>query len=94
MSDKMKPSRLELRLEGEISAALSVLEADCKRAELAADLVRLGRVAEVELTLQDLHQRYKAHPNVAVSALRRSTKRRKPSILERASNASSNRPAR
>lgn len=68
MSDKMKPSRLELRLEGEISTALSVLEADCKRAELAAYLVRLGRVAEVELTLQDLHQRYKAHPNVAVSA--------------------------
>ncbi len=68
MSDKMKPSRLELRLEVEISAATSVLEADCKRAELAAYLVRLGRVPEAELTLQDLHQRYKSHPNVAISA--------------------------
>lgn len=68
MSEKMKPSRLELRLEAEISAAPSVLEADCKRAELAAYWVRLGRVAEVELTLQDLHHRYRAHPNVAISA--------------------------
>ena len=68
MSEKMKLSRLELRLEAEISAAPSVLEADCKRAELAAYWVRLGRVAEVELTLQDLHHRYRAHPNVAISA--------------------------
>lgn len=68
MSDKLKLSRLELRLEAEISIASSVLEADCKRAELAAYWVRLGRVAEAELTLQDLHQRYKAHPNVAISA--------------------------
>ena len=68
MSEKMKLSRLELRLEAEISAAPSVLEADCKRAELAAYWVRLGRVAEVELALQDLHHRYRSYPNVAISA--------------------------
>ena len=68
MPDNVKLSRLELRLEAEISAASSVLEADCKRAELAAYRVRLGRVEEVELTLKELHQRYKAHPHVAISA--------------------------
>ncbi len=68
MSDKMRPSRLEIRLEAEISNAQSVLDADCKRAELAAYHVRLGRVAEVERTLRDLRQRYKVHPNVAISA--------------------------
>lgn len=68
MSDNVKLSRLELRLEAEISSASSVLEADCKRAELAAYRVRLGRVEEVELTLKELHQRYKAHPHVAISA--------------------------
>ena len=68
MPDNMTLSRLELRLETEIRAAPSVLEADCKRAELAAYRVRLGRVKEVELTLHELHQRYKANPNVAISA--------------------------
>ena len=68
MPNNMTLSRLELRLETEIRAAPSVLEADCKRAELAAYRIRLGRVKEVELTLQELHQRYKANPNVAISA--------------------------
>ena len=68
MPDNMTLSRLELRLETEIRAAPSVLEADCKRAELAAYRVRLGRVEEVELTLHELHQRYRANPNVAISA--------------------------
>ena len=68
MPDRMKVSRLELRLEAEISGAHSVPEADCKRAELAAYRVRLGRVDEVGATLKELHQRYDARPNVAISA--------------------------
>ena len=68
MSDNVKPSRLELRLEAEISTATSMLEADCKRAELAAYRVRLGRVEEAELTLKELHERYAARPHVAISA--------------------------
>ena len=68
MPDNVKPSRLELRLETEISTATSGLEADCKRAELAAYRVRLGRVEEAELTLKELRERYAAHPHVAISA--------------------------
>ena len=68
MPDRVKPSRLELRLEAEIGVAHSVPEADCKRAELAAYRTRLGRVEEVRATLKELHQRYDARPNVAISA--------------------------
>ena len=68
MSDRMKTSRLELRLEAGIIAAPSVLEADCKRAELAAYRARLGRFEEVRQTLIGLHQRYDPRPQVAISA--------------------------
>ena len=68
MPNNMTLSRLELRLEAEIGAAPSSFEADCKRAELAAYRARLGRVEEVRLTLKELHQRYEAHPHVAISA--------------------------
>ena len=36
MPDRLTPSRLELRLDADIVAASTALEADCKRAELAA----------------------------------------------------------
>jgi tetratricopeptide (TPR) repeat protein len=64
----MKPSRLLLRLEAEIGAAKSVLEADCLRAERAGYLARLGRFEEVQQELADLHGRYDLRPNAAVSA--------------------------
>jgi len=66
--DRVKPSRLELRLVAEIAGAPTALEADCKRAELAAYLTRLGRVDEARATLAALHQRYDSHPHVAISA--------------------------
>jgi hypothetical protein len=47
MPDRLNPSRLELRLDAEIAAAPTTLEADCKRAELAAYLTRPGRFDEV-----------------------------------------------
>lgn len=68
MPDRLKPSRLEVRLEAEISSAPSVLEADLKRAELAAYRARLGRTEEVRGTLNELHQRYDSRPHVAVSS--------------------------
>jgi hypothetical protein len=64
----VKPSRLELRLVAEIAGAPTALEADCKRAELAAYLTRLGRVDEARATLAALHQRYDSRPHVAISA--------------------------
>ena len=68
MSDRVGPSRLELRLEGEIAAAATALDADCKRAELAAYRTRLGRIVEVKTTLAELRQRYDSRPHVAISA--------------------------
>lgn len=68
MSDRLKPSRLELRLEAEVEAAPTSLEADCKRAELAGYQARLGRVADAKSTLAALHQRYDSRPHVAISA--------------------------
>ena len=68
MPDRLTPSRLELQLEADIVAASTALEADCKRAELAAYQARLGRFDEVRSTLSALHQRYESRPNVQISS--------------------------
>lgn len=68
MSDRMTPSRMELRLEAEIAGAATVMAADCKRAELAGYHARLGRFDEARSTLAALHQRYDPQPNVAISS--------------------------
>lgn len=68
MPDSVKPSRLLLRLEAEIAAAPTSVEADCKRAERAAYLARLGRFDEARAELDAIRQRYGRSPQVAVSA--------------------------
>ena len=68
MSDRLKPSRMELRLEAEIAGAATATEADCKRAELAGYHARLGRFDEARSTLATLRQRYHSRPNVAISS--------------------------
>lgn len=68
MSDRLTPSRMELRLEAEIAGANTPLAADCKRAELAGYHARLGRFDEAKSTLAALHQRYDSRPNVAISS--------------------------
>jgi tetratricopeptide (TPR) repeat protein len=64
----MKPSRLLLRLEGDIKSARSTFKADCLRAERAAYLARLGQFDEVSVELAALHERYDSRPNVEISA--------------------------
>ena len=68
MSDRLKPSRMELRLEAEIAGAATPMEADCKRAELAGYHARLGRFDEARSTLSTLRQRYGQRPNAAISS--------------------------
>jgi hypothetical protein len=68
VSDRLKPSRMELRLEAEIAGAATAIETDCKRAELAGYHARLGRFDEARSTLAALHQRYDSRPNVAISS--------------------------
>jgi tetratricopeptide (TPR) repeat protein len=64
----MKPSRLLLRLEGDIKSARSTFAADCLRAERAGYLARLGQFDEVRAELAALHERYDPRPNVEISA--------------------------
>jgi hypothetical protein len=66
--DRVKPSRMLLRLDAEIAAAATPVEADCKRAERAAYLSRLGRFAEARSVLDGLHQKHDRSPQVNVSA--------------------------
>lgn len=68
MPDRMKPSRLLLRLEAEIAAAKTPLEADCKRAERAAYLARLGRFDEARGEVGALQERYGSFPNALMSS--------------------------
>jgi len=67
MPDRMKPSRLLLRLEAEIASARSRVEADCKRAERAAYLARLGRVEEASQELAELQRRNSQTSHIEVS---------------------------
>jgi hypothetical protein len=68
MLDRMKPSRMELRLTSQIDAARSTTEADCKRAELAAYLARLGRFGESRAVLDSLREHARRQPRAELSA--------------------------
>lgn len=68
MSDGVAPPRLLLRLEAEIAGAQSQLDADCKRAERAAYLARMGKIDEVQAEVAELQLRYEASPNARVSS--------------------------
>jgi tetratricopeptide (TPR) repeat protein len=68
MPDSVKPSRMLIRLEAEIAAAPKQIEADCKRAERAAYLSRLGRFAEARAELGELHGRYDRSPHPAITS--------------------------
>lgn len=68
MPDPVKLSRMELRLEAEIAAAPHTLEADCKRAELAAYRARLGRLDTARAELGVLRQKYERYPRVEPTA--------------------------
>ncbi len=70
MPARVKPSRMLVRLDAEIASAASQLDADCKRAERAAYLARLGRFAESRAELDALHQRYALSPKIKISAWR------------------------
>jgi tetratricopeptide (TPR) repeat protein len=67
MPDHVKPSRLLLRLEAEIAAAKTQLDADCKRAERAAYLARLGRFDEARGEVEALQERYVRQPQIEIS---------------------------
>jgi len=68
MVDGVKGSRLLVRLEAEIGAARSSVEADSKRAERAAYLSRLGRGTEARSCLDAIRARYELHPNAEISS--------------------------
>ena len=67
MPDHVKPSRLLTRLNTEIADAGTQIAADCKRAERAAYLARLGRIDDAKSTVAALHQRYEKRPDIEVS---------------------------
>jgi tetratricopeptide (TPR) repeat protein len=68
MPDQVMPSRLELRLQSEISHAPTEVEADCKRAELAAYRARLGRLDEARGELVELRRKYLSRAVASTSA--------------------------
>ena len=68
MPDRVRLSRMELRLGAQISAARSLTEADCRRAELAAYLARLGRFDEARVALDYLRQNAHRQPRAELSA--------------------------
>lgn len=68
MPDSVKPSRLLLRLEAEIAAAPTSIEADCKRAERAAYLARLGRFDEARAELDSIRRKYDLRPSAEMSS--------------------------
>jgi tetratricopeptide (TPR) repeat protein len=68
MPDRMKPSRLLQRLEAEIAGARSPLEADCKRAERAAYLARVGRVDEARGVAEAIRRTYGGSPSAQISS--------------------------
>lgn len=67
MPHGVKPSRLLARLDAEIAAAKVPLGADCKRAERAACLARLGRVDDARREVEALKGRYSRQPHALVS---------------------------
>ena len=67
MPDGVRSSGLLLRLESEIANAGSAAEAECKRAERAAYLARLGRVDEATRALRELQARNVAAPHLETS---------------------------
>jgi tetratricopeptide (TPR) repeat protein len=58
MPDPVKPSRLLVRLDAEIAAAPTQLLADCKRAERAGYLARLGKFEECNNEINIIRQDY------------------------------------
>lgn len=66
MSSRIKPPRILVRFESEIASASSPVRADCKRAERAAYLARLGRSANARKELDAIRSRYAARPQAAI----------------------------
>ena len=64
MSDRIDPPRLLVRLEAEIAAATSQLEADCKRAERAAYLARLARLEEAQIVVEAVSYTHLTLPTI------------------------------
>ena len=62
-----RASRLLLDLAAAVEATRDVHEADCLRADLAAQLVRSGHDAEGEAMLAELRARYRATPHERVT---------------------------
>lgn len=63
----MKPSRLLARLDAEIASARTQVAADCKQAERAGYLARMGRIDDAKAVVTALHQRYDQQPHIEVS---------------------------
>jgi tetratricopeptide (TPR) repeat protein len=68
MSDRLKSSRMLLRLDAEIASATTQMAADCKRAERAAYYARLGNFEMARGELDELHRIYDSRPNVLISS--------------------------
>lgn len=68
MPDRVKQSRMIMRLDQEIGLASSSVEADCKRAERATYQARLGLSAQAKVELDALRRSYESRPQVQVSA--------------------------
>lgn len=63
----MKTSRLMTRLDDQIARASTQHDADCKQAERAVYLARLGRTEDARAVAAALRQRYNARPHVEIS---------------------------
>lgn len=67
MPHRIKPSRLLARLDAEIAGARHALAADCKQAEKAGYLARLGHIDDAKAIVAALHQRYDKRPHMELS---------------------------
>ncbi len=68
MPGRVKLSRMLARLDQEIATASSRAEIDCKRAERAAYLARIGLSIQAKTELDAIRHTYLSRPNAEVSA--------------------------
>lgn len=68
MSARIKPPRILVRFDSQIASAPDPVQADCKRAERAAYLARLGRGAEAQTDIDAIRVRQAVGPPTAVIA--------------------------
>lgn len=68
MVDRVNESRMLVRLGSEIASAKDALTVNCKRAERASYLARLGKFLQARSELESLRAAYQSTPNAVMSS--------------------------